>query len=75
MKMLIAVDYEDVAGMVTWDSDDSQRMREFITADANAAAAGAFDARAHSPPCPAERLRSGFRCREGVMTEPGRGER
>ena len=44
MKVLIAVDYEGVAGMVTWDSNDNRRMREFITADANAAAAGCFDA-------------------------------
>ncbi len=27
MNVLIAVDYEGVAGMVTWDSDDNQRMR------------------------------------------------
>lgn len=44
MKVLIAVDYEGVAGMVTWDSNDNARMREFITADANAAVAGCFDA-------------------------------
>ena len=44
VKVLIAVDYEGVAGMVTWDDNDNQRMREFITADANAAAAGAFEA-------------------------------
>ena len=43
MKVFITVDYEGVAGMVTWDSADRQREREFMTADANAAIAGAFD--------------------------------
>ena len=43
MKVFITVDYEGVAGMVTWDSTERQREREFMTADANAAIAGAFD--------------------------------
>lgn len=43
MKALITVDFEGVAGAVTWDSDEHQRTREFITADANAAVAGAFE--------------------------------
>ena len=43
MHIFITVDYEGVAGMVTWDSADRQREREFITADTNAAIAGAFE--------------------------------
>lgn len=43
MKVFIAVDLEGVAGYVQWDPADRQREREFMTADANAAIAGAFD--------------------------------
>jgi D-amino peptidase len=43
MKVFIAVDLEGVAGYVRWDPADRQREREFVTADANAAIAGAFD--------------------------------
>lgn len=44
MKVFIAVDLEGVAGYVKWDGADRERERRFITADANAAVAGAFDA-------------------------------
>jgi len=47
MKVFITVDYEGVAGMVTWDPADRAREREFITADTNAAIAGAFQGGAH----------------------------
>jgi D-amino peptidase len=43
MRVFIAVDYEGVAGLVTWDTADRDREREFITADTNAAVAGACD--------------------------------
>jgi len=43
MKAFIAVDLEGVAGYVRWDPADRQREREFVTADVNAAIAGAFD--------------------------------
>jgi D-amino peptidase len=79
MKVLIAVDFEGVAGAVTWDGDERQRMREFITADANAAAAGAFDAgaddvlitEAHA------NMRNLIpeQVGEGAVAEPDRGER
>ena len=44
MKVFLAVDLEGVAGYVKWDQTDRQRERELITADANAAVAGAFEA-------------------------------
>lgn len=43
MKIFIAVDLEGVAGYVQWDQADRQRERDFVTGDANAAVAGAFD--------------------------------
>jgi D-amino peptidase len=43
VKVYMTVDYEGVAGLVTWDAADRQREREFITADVNAAVAGAFE--------------------------------
>jgi len=43
MKVFISVDLEGVAGIVQWDPADRQMEREFITAEANAAIAGAFD--------------------------------
>jgi D-amino peptidase len=43
MKVFIAVDLEDISGLVQWDSTERLREREFITADANAAITGAFD--------------------------------
>jgi len=43
MKTFVSVDLEGVAGIVQWDPTDRQREREFITAEANAAIAGAFD--------------------------------
>ena len=43
MKVFIAVDLEGVAGYVRWDPADRDRERRFITAEANAAVAGAFD--------------------------------
>lgn len=42
MKVFITVDMEGISGLVRWDSSDRQRERELITAEANAAAAGAF---------------------------------
>jgi len=42
MKVFITVDYEGVAGMVTWDGADRARERDFITADTNAAIEGAY---------------------------------
>ena len=44
MKVYITVDLEGVAGLVQWDPADREREREFITADANAAIRGAFEA-------------------------------
>jgi D-amino peptidase len=49
MKVLIAVDMEGISGVVHWDHVDSQhkeyaRFRKLMTADANAAVRGAFDA-------------------------------
>ena len=43
MKVFIAVDLEGVAGYVKWDGADRERERRFITAEANAAIAGAFE--------------------------------
>jgi D-amino peptidase len=43
LKIFIAVDLEGVAGYVQWDQADRQRERDFVTGDANAAVAGAFD--------------------------------
>jgi len=43
VKVFVSVDLEGVAGIVQWDPADRQREREFITAEANAALAGAFD--------------------------------
>jgi D-amino peptidase len=43
MKAFISVDLEGVAGIVQWDPADRQMEREFITAEANAAIAGAYD--------------------------------
>jgi len=43
VKVFISVDLEGVAGIVQWDPADRQREREFITAEANAAIAGAYD--------------------------------
>lgn len=44
MKVFMSVDLEGVAGYVKWDGADRDRERRFITAEVNAAAAGAFDA-------------------------------
>jgi len=41
--VFVSVDLEGVAGIVQWDPAERQREREFITAEANAAIAGAFD--------------------------------
>jgi len=43
MKVFIAIDLEGVAGYVKWDGADRERERRFITAEANAAIAGAFE--------------------------------
>ena len=43
MKVYMTADLEGVCGLVQWDAADRQREREFITADLNAAIAGAFD--------------------------------
>ena len=43
MKVFIAVDLEGVAGYLRWDTADREKEREFVTGDANAAIAGAFD--------------------------------
>ncbi|MGQ9629820.1 MAG: M55 family metallopeptidase [bacterium] len=43
MKIFISVDLEGVAGCVQWDVADRQRERDLITAEANAAIAGAFE--------------------------------
>jgi D-amino peptidase len=44
MQVYITVDLEGVAGLVQWDPADRERERESITADANAAIRGAFEA-------------------------------
>ncbi|HUT35305.1 MAG TPA: M55 family metallopeptidase [Planctomycetota bacterium] len=44
MKVFITVDLEGVSGYARWDAADRPRERELITDDANAAAAGCFDA-------------------------------
>lgn len=43
MKVFISVDMEGVSGLVQWDPADRLLERELITAEANAAIAGAFD--------------------------------
>lgn len=43
MKVFISIDLEGISGLVQWDSADRQIERELITAEANAAIAGAFD--------------------------------
>ncbi|MBM3499250.1 MAG: hypothetical protein FJX74_11340, partial [Armatimonadetes bacterium] len=43
MKVYMTADMEGVSGLVQWDAADRQRERELITADVNAAIAGAFD--------------------------------
>ena len=43
MKVYVTADMEGVSGLVQWDAADRQRERELITADLNAAIAGAFD--------------------------------
>jgi D-amino peptidase len=42
MKVFITVDMEGISGLVRWDGNDRQRERELMTAEANAAIAGAF---------------------------------
>jgi len=42
MKVFITVDMEGISGLVRWDGADRQRERELMTAEANAAIAGAF---------------------------------
>ncbi|MCE5238845.1 M55 family metallopeptidase [bacterium] len=42
MKVFITVDMEGISGLVRWDANDRQRERELMTAEANAAIAGAF---------------------------------
>ena len=44
MKVFVAADMEGLAGLVTWDSADNDRMRRFMTQEVNAAARGAFAA-------------------------------
>ncbi|MBO3803392.1 MAG: M55 family metallopeptidase [Candidatus Brockarchaeota archaeon] len=41
--MFISVDMEGVSGLVQWDASDRLMERELVTAEANAAVAGAFD--------------------------------
>jgi D-amino peptidase len=43
VKVYMTADMEGVSGLVQWDAADRQRERELITADVNAAVAGAFD--------------------------------
>ena len=44
MKTFIAADMEGLAGLVTWDSADTDLMRRLMTEEINAAARGAFAA-------------------------------
>ncbi|MGQ9514283.1 MAG: M55 family metallopeptidase [Thermoproteota archaeon] len=43
MKVFISVDLEGISGIVQWDVADRQMERELITAEVNAAIAGAFE--------------------------------
>jgi len=44
MKVFVAADMEGLAGLVTWDTADNDRMRRLMTEEVNAAARGAFAA-------------------------------